>query len=205
MNQLIDTVVFDLGGVLINWDPRNLYRKMFDSDRKMEWFLENICTMDWNEQQDAGRSLREATDLLLELHPPYKAYIEAYYGRWTEMLDGPKQEVVDILTQLNEENNYRLLALTNWSAETFPFAQERFHFLQIFEGILVSGEEGLKKPAKEIYHLLFERYSLKPEKCIFIDDSKRNIDGAEQCGMIGIHFQSAELLAERLKELEVIS
>lgn len=205
MNELIDTVVFDLGGVLINWDPRNLYRKIFDTDRKMEWFLENICNMAWNEEQDAGRSLKEATQLLVDQHPPYKSYIEAYYGRWTEMLDGSKEEVVDILKRIKNDDHFRLLGLTNWSAETFPFALERFSFLSLFEGILVSGDEGLKKPAKEIYDLLFERYSLQAEKCIFIDDSLRNINAAEHCGMVGIHFKSADQLAERLKELKVLT
>ncbi len=205
MNDNIKTVVFDLGGVLINWDPRNMYRKMFDSERKMEWFLENICTMDWNEEQDAGRTIKEATALLVHKYPPYKSYIEAYYGRWVEMLDGEKTGTVKILNQIKKENKFRLLALTNWSAETFPYALERFSFLNQFEGILVSGEEGMKKPSKSIYDLLFRRYKIKAEESIFIDDSLRNIDAAEHCGMVGIHFQSADQLAERLRDLKILS
>ena len=199
----IKTVIFDLGGVLINWDPKRLYRKIFDSEEKVNWFLENICTMDWNEQQDAGRPITEANDILISKHPDYKKEIEAYYGRWTEMLGGAKEETVEILRKYSQDPNYEIYALTNWSAETFPFAQERFEFLKWFKGILVSGEEGMKKPSKDIYELLLNRFTIDPTQSIFIDDSLRNVKAAIEAGISSIHFTSAEELTIELRKLGI--
>src|SRR4051812_32051724 len=116
----INAVIFDLGGVLIDWNPDYVFDKMFHDQTKKKHFYENICTSDWNEQQDAGRSLQEATDELLQKHPDWKEYIEAYYGRWEEMLGGPIHETVEIFRQLKQKAHVKLYALTNWSAETFP-------------------------------------------------------------------------------------
>jgi len=199
----INTIIFDLGGVLINWDPKRLYRKIFDSEEKVNWFLDNICTMDWNEQQDAGRPITEANKILIAKHPAYKEEIEAYYGRWIEMLDGSKQGTVEILQYFAQDPTYEIYALTNWSAETFPFAQERFEFLKWFKGILVSGEEGIKKPSKEIYELLLYRYEIDPAASVFIDDSLRNVKAAITAGIPSIHFISPEELEAELGKLGI--
>ncbi len=193
-------IIFDLGGVLIDWNPRYLYRKIFDSEEKIDWFLENICDMDWNEQQDAGRPLTEATKILVDKYPEYETEISAYYGRWIEMLDGPIQGTVDILKQTIYNPNFRVVALTNWSAETFPFALERYDFLGWFEGVVMSGEEKCKKPDPKIYNTLLDRFDMKPEDCIFIDDSLRNIKGGEELGINGIHFTNPEDLSSKLSE-----
>ncbi|MEL7340858.1 MAG: HAD family phosphatase [Bacteroidota bacterium] len=197
---MIDTIIFDLGGVLIDWNPRYLYRKIFDDEAKMEDFLTNITTHDWNELQDGGRSLAEATETLVAEHPDWEAEIRAFYGRWEEMLGGPIYGTVELLETLKNSGRYRMLALTNWSAETFPVAKERYDFLGWFEGILVSGEEMLKKPDVRIYQLMIERYQLDPYKTLFIDDSERNLKGASRVGLQTIHFQSPMQLRERLAD-----
>jgi len=200
----IETVIFDLGGVLIDWEPRRLFRKIFESEDKMEFFLNNICTMDWNVQQDAGRSLKEATQILVDQYPKWKNEIEAFYGRWEEMLGGAIQPTVDILKELVDKKEHRIYALTNWSAETFPVALRDYYFLQYFEGILVSGDEKLIKPDPKIYELILERYSINPATAVFIDDSEKNVKGAEACGIKGIHFKSGKQLKKDLEELGVI-
>lgn len=201
---MINTVIFDLGGVLIDWNPRYLYRKIFDSEEKMEWFLKEICNSDWNEQQDAGRTLEEATRVLVAEYPEYQSEISAYYGRWTEMLGGTISGTVDILKTLKSANQHRIYALTNWSAETFPYALQQFEFLQWFEGILVSGVEKVKKPDPKIYHLILDRYQIDPSTAVFIDDSKKNVLGSESVGLKAIQFDSPVQLERELKDLRVL-
>jgi 2-haloacid dehalogenase len=200
----IDTIIFDLGGVLIDWDPRYLYRKIFSDEEKMNWFLQNICTPEWNDEQDAGRSFQEATEDLIAKFPEHREPIRAWYDRWTETIKGPVQGSVDILEQIKNERRFRLLALTNWSAETFPWALENFHFLHWFEGIVVSGDERCRKPHPEIFQILFRRYKVSPEKALFIDDNKKNIVTASELGMKTIHFTSPQELKEALLKEEVL-
>lgn len=192
------TIIFDLGGVLIKWDPKRLYRKIFDKEAEMHFFLENICTSDWNEQQDAGRPLEEAMDVLVVQHPEYETEIRAFYGRWPEMLGGPIEGTVQLLKELKASGDYRLYALTNWSAETFPIAIERYEFLTWFEGILVSGDEKMKKPDPAIYNLLLERYNIDRSTAVFIDDSLKNVKGAKAVELEAIHFQSPEQVKSEL-------
>jgi len=204
MYHEIDTIVFDLGGVLIDWNPEYLFSKMFKEEEEMHYFLGEICNMDWNEQQDAGRSILEATEVLIQKHPQYEQEIAAYYGRWTEMLGGPIDKTVDILERLHQDKLYPLYALTNWSKETFPHAQERYHFLQFFQGIIVSGEEKLKKPDPRIYQLLKVRYNINPLKALFIDDSLRNIEAARAVGFHTVHFTDPYELEDILNDLEIL-
>lgn len=200
----INTVIFDLGGVLIDWNPRHLFRKIFEDENEMEQFLSTVCTTEWNEQQDAGRTWKEAVSVLLPEHPSYEREIRAYAERWPEMLNGPISGTVRILKRLREKNQHRLLALTNWSAETFPIARNRYEFLQWFEGILVSGEEKIKKPDHQIFHLIVDRYAIDPGKAVFIDDSLKNVKAAEEVGIRAIHFRTPQLLQEELQELGVL-
>ena len=200
----IQTIIFDLGNVLIDWEPRRLFRKIFDDENEMEHFLNHICTPDWNVQQDKGRTIAEATSTLVAQHPEYKLQIEAFYGRWEEMLGGAIQPSVDILTQLHEAQTHRLVALTNWSTETWPVALRDYEFLNLFEGILVSGEEKMIKPQREIYELVCNRYQIEPTTAVFIDDSLKNVRGAEAYGMLGIHFKNGAALRRELEILEVL-
>ena len=198
-----DTIIFDLGGVLIDWNPHHLFKKIIPNEEKRNWFLNEVCTPDWNIEQDAGRSLAEATEVLTEIHPEYSEWIKAYYDRWEEMLGGPIQETVDLLSELRQDGVYRLLALTNWSAETFPIAQERYDFLQWFEGILVSGVEKMKKPDAEIYDLIVKRYNVVPDRAVFIDDSLKNVHGAAEYGITSIQFHSTAQLRQDLRGLNL--
>lgn len=200
MTENIDTIIFDLGGVLIDWNPRYMYSTVFDNEEKMNWFFANVCTSDWNEMQDAGRSLQEATDELVVLYPDYEKEVRAYYERWEEMLRGPIHETVEILHSLKATGKYKLYALTNWSAETFPVALQRYDFLKWFDGIVMSGEERTRKPFPEIYQTLLDRFNVNAGKAIFIDDSLRNISGAEAVGIKGIHFHSPQQLAQDLRK-----
>lgn len=190
----VEAVVFDLGGVLVDWNPRHLYRKIFNDDESaMEAFLGDICNTAWNEKQDRGRPWAEAIGEAIALHPWYEHHIRAYRDRWDEMLGGALKETVDILNELHQ-SGVRLLALTNWSAETFHLAEERFEFLERFEGVLVSGREGLMKPEPEIFQLLIRRYDLYPPRTLFIDDVHKNVAAAEAQGLRAIQFTNAQQL-----------
>ncbi|GIV31015.1 MAG: hydrolase [Saprospiraceae bacterium] len=201
----IDTVVFDLGGVLIDWNPEYVFRKIFPDERTMRYFFENICTHEWNLQQDAGRPLAQATEERVALFPEWEEPIRAYYGRWEEMLGGPIEETVALLERLRQQGTHRLLALTNWSAETFPVALERYEFLHWFEGIVVSGQEGVIKPDERIYRILIERYDVQPARAVFIDDNAVNARAAALVGMDYIHFTSPQQLARELARRSIFS
>ncbi|WP_179280656.1 HAD family hydrolase [Bordetella genomosp. 1] len=200
----VNTIIFDLGNVLIRWDPRFLYRKIFGSDEAaMEHFLSEVCSPAWNEQQDRGRPWQDAIAEAVARHPQHEAHIRAYFDRWSEMIPGEMTETVAVLAQLRERN-FRLLALTNWSAETFHVAEARFPFLQWFEGIVVSGRERLMKPEPAIFRLIIERYQLQPAATAFIDDSARNVEAARREGLQGIHFVNAEDLVARLRDVGIM-
>jgi len=197
-------VIFDLGGVLIDWNPRYVYRTIFKKEEEIDWFFENIATHDWNENQDAGYPLDAATEDLIKKHPDWENEIRAYYGRWTEMLGGPIHDTVEILKELKKIPGMKTYALTNWSAETFPIALERYEFLHWFDGRLVSGEEKTRKPFADIYQKIIDKFSIDPAKAIFIDDNLRNINGAEALGIKGIHFLNAKELRNQLKEMGLL-
>ncbi|HLR94485.1 MAG TPA: HAD family phosphatase [Jiangellaceae bacterium] len=186
-------VVFDLGGVLIDWDPRYLYRRLLASEEEVERFLGTVCTPEWNRAQDAGRSWAEAVDTLAARHPDQAGLIAAYRDRWPEMIAGPFEETVRVLADLRAAG-VALYALTNWSAETFPVAQRRFDFLRWFEGTVVSGQEQLVKPDPRLYRLLAQRHGLDLRHSVFIDDTPANVVAARELGMLGLDFVDAERL-----------
>lgn len=199
-SQPVTCVVFDLGGVLIDWNPRYLYRKLFQSEAQVEQFLDQVCTGAWNEAQDRGRSWDEAVATLSEQKPEFAAQIAAYRDRWDETLGDALHDTVALLAALRESGQVRLLALTNWSAETFPVARARFPFLAWFEGIVVSGEEGLAKPDPEIFERMRTRYGLVPAQTLFIDDSLRNVEAAARLGYRAVRFTDAAQLQQALDE-----
>jgi 2-haloacid dehalogenase len=190
-------VVFDLGGVLIDWNPRYLYRQLFDDEAAMERFLAEVCHSAWNEEQDRGRTFADAVEEAAALYPEQRALIEAYHQRWDEMLAGPIAGTVSILAELKEVG-HELHALTNWSVEKFPIARERYDFLTWFESILVSGEVGLIKPDPRIFQLLLEGIGREARACIYIDDNPKNVAAAESLGLEAIHFLSPEQLRDEL-------
>lgn len=200
----INTIVFDLGGVLIDWNPEYLFQKLIPNNERRTYFLENVCTYEWNVEHDAGRPIAEGTALKIAEFPEWETEIRAYYDRWTEMLGGALHDTVALLKELKEHPDYRVLALTNWSAETFPIALGIYDFLHWFEGIVVSGDEKTRKPRRDIYETLLNRYDVNPSQAVFIDDALTNIHGAEAVGIKGIHFQNAEQLRTALINLGVV-
>jgi 2-haloacid dehalogenase len=196
----IKSVVFDIGGVLIDWNPRHLYRTVFNSEEEMEWFLSEICTYEWNVQQDGGKLFSEATAELSARYPEYSDKIALYYGRWEEMLGGELKDTVKIFNELKSAG-MPLYALSNWSHEAFPAAYERFDFMKQFDGIVVSGYEKLLKPDHAIYKVLMSRYNVNPAESVYIDDNKANTDAAAELGFHAIHFHTADQLRHELRGL----
>src|SRR5688572_29043298 len=170
----------------------------------MRWFYNNICTPEWNEEQDAGRTLKEATETLVTQFPDHEQNIRAYYDRWEEMLGGPINGTVDILRELKESNQFKLYALTNWSHETFPVALQRYDFLHWFDGRLVSGEEKTRKPFRKIYEILIERFTINPTSSVYVDDNSRNLGPARELGLNTIHFNSPAQLSAELQKLDAL-
>jgi 2-haloacid dehalogenase len=200
----INNIIFDLGGVLIDWNPEYMYKKLITDQERRNWFLNTVCTSSWNEQQDAGRLIQDANKELLETYPEYKEWIVAYYERWEEMLSGPISGTVDVFKEIKENNKHKVYALTNWSAETFPRALQLFDFLHWFDGRVVSGEEMTRKPFRDIYEIILSRFNLEPEKTLFIDDNLKNILAAQELGIHCIHFQSPEQLKEKLLQENIL-
>lgn len=200
---MFKNIIFDLGGVLIDWNPRHFYRTVFNNDVAMEDFLENVCTDDWNIQQDCGNTLTDATNTLCKKFPEKEALIRMYYAEWPKMLAGSIKESVAILKQL-KQNNLKLFALTNWSHETFPYARKTFNFLGDFIDIVVSGEEKIMKPDHRIYKILLSRNNLQAHESVFIDDNIRNVKAAQELGIHGINFTSPQQLKLVLHQLQLL-
>lgn len=189
-------VVFDVGNVLIRWDPRHLYRTLIPDETKLHWFMENVCTAAWNIEQDRGRSWEEAVALLVLAHPEWAEEIRAFDTRWQETVTGQIEDSVAVLGDLQARGE-KVYAITNFSREKWAESLIRFPFLQRFDGAVVSAHEGLIKPDPAIFRVLLERYGLAADECIFIDDSARNVAAARSVGMDAVHFvEPIDLRAE---------
>ncbi len=195
-------IIFDFGGVLVDWNPRYVYRDYFEKEAEMEHFLKNICTDEWNLEQDRGRSMAEGTAILQKQFPEYHNLIQVFYDRWEDMLKCEIPENVELLNLLKDR--YTLYGLTNWSAETISVAYERFPFFSEFKGIVVSGQEKLVKPDRRIFELLLDRYNIEVTETIFIDDNIINVGVANTMGMTAVHCGSHGGLHEKLKVLNVL-
>jgi 2-haloacid dehalogenase len=194
----LTTVVFDIGNVLIEWNPRHLYRKIFADPERMEWFLANVCCNSWNLEQDRGRSFAEAIAERIARFPQWETEIRAYDTRWAEMVSGEIHGSVAALRAL-QRDGWPLYAITNFSREKYADACRRFAFLTEFRGTVVSAHEGLIKPAPEIFELFLSRYGLAAGECLFIDDSSANVAAATELGFHAHHFNGAEGLHRDLK------
>lgn len=199
-----NNIIFDFGGVLLDWDPRYLYKTYFNDDEKMEYFIANICTGTWNAQMDGGKPFAEAVKELSAQYPEWKEAIELYHSGWSKMLRGELADGVGLFRKVKADPRFTVYGLTNWSAETFPYAFNHYRFLDDFEGIVVSGEEKMIKPDKRIYYTLLERYHLKADTCIFIDDNEANLETARKIGIHAIHWRHNpdEVMAE-IESLQV--
>jgi 2-haloacid dehalogenase len=201
--QNVDAVVFDIGNVLIDWDPRFLYRKLFDGDEPaMEWFLAHVCTDAWNLQMDAGKLFADAVAELAATWPDHAALIEAFDTRWVETLAKPDPEMLAIVAELRRGGT-ALYALTNFSAEKFALTRKMHAFFDDFAGIVVSGEERCVKPDPQIYRILVSRYSLTPARTVFVDDRPANVEAARREGFIAFLHRGAAALRDELRGLGV--
>ena len=199
----IKNIIFDFGGVVMDWNPRYFFKDYFNDDEKMEYFLKNITTDEWNIEQDRGRTLAEGTAIQVANFPEWEKEIRAYYDNWTTMLKSEIADNVAVLRKL-EHSEYEIFGLTNWSAETFPYALENYDFFSIFKGkIVVSGTEKLIKPNPEIWHVLLNRYQIKAEESVFIDDNFKNIEVAKSLGFICIHIKEDTDLEKELRDLGI--
>lgn len=197
------TAVFDLGGVLVDWDPRHLYRRLLPDERAVEAFLAEVDFAGWNHRQDAGHSWAEAVEAHSARHPHHRELLAAYPARFRETLAGEVPGTADLLRELHADG-VRLLALTNWSAETFPHAREMFGFLELFEDIVVSGEEQLAKPDPAVFRLLVDRFRLDPGGTVFVDDSPANVAAAAEAGLVALRFRDAVRLRAELRALGLL-
>jgi 2-haloacid dehalogenase len=200
----VKAAVFDLGGVLIDWDPRYLYRKLLADEGEVEEFLATVCTPEWNAEQDRGRPFAEGVAELVERHPAHAAAIAAFHERWPEMLGGDIPGAVELLAELRA-TGLPLYALTNWSAETFVVARERFAFLDWFDGLLVSGEERIIKPDPAIFELLLDRFGLDPASTFYVDDSEANVAAAAALGLDAVRFTGPGQLRRDLAARRLLS
>ena len=197
----IKNVVFDFGGVLLDWNPRYFYKSIFNDDQKMEYFLQNIATSTWNAQMDKGRSFEECMKELAEQYPEYKEPIMLYRKGWETMLKGPIESGMRVLDAVMNAQKFKVYGLTNWSAETFPSTFNKYKFLQKFEGIVVSGEEQMIKPEKGIYLTLIERYNLVPEETFFMDDNIQNVETALSRGINAVQFTGTDKNLEQIAKI----
>ena len=184
--------VFDIGGVLIDWDPRHLYRKIFTDTDRMEWFLSEICTPDWNESIDAGRTFDDAISDRIAAWPDWATEIVAWRDRWPEMVAGPIHGTVDLLERLQSRGP--VFAITNFGAESIDWAIRDYPFLSRFDGMIVSGRVGMIKPDPAIYQALLDTHGLDPASCFFIDDRADNVEAARDVGFHAVRFQDPETL-----------
>lgn len=199
----IKNIIYDFGGVLMDWNPRYLYKNIFQDEEEMEYFLTEVCTLEWNSQVDAGRPFSTIVKELITVHPKYEKEIKLYQSHWIDMVGGSIEENVKTIGLL--KGNYRLFGLTNWSAETFPLVFNQYPFFKKLEGIVVSGEEKTIKPDAKIYQILLDRYELIAEECLFIDDNQANILTAEKLGFQCIHLTEKTNLMKELESRKLLS
>ncbi|SDQ04238.1 2-haloacid dehalogenase [Chryseobacterium soldanellicola] len=199
----IKNIVFDFGGVLVDWNPRYYFKEYFNDDEKMEYFLTEIAQTEWNEEQDRGRLLSEGTEIQVKKFPDWEKEIRAYYDNWTTMLRSDIPHNVEVLKKLGK-TDYQLFGLTNWSEETFPYALENYDFFKLFDGkIVVSGTEKLIKPDPKIWHILLDRYKIHANETVFIDDNPKNIEMAKSLGFETVHVTPETDLEQELIDLGI--
>lgn len=199
----VDTIIFDFGNVLLEWDPHRIYDSYFGSREKASWFIENICTPEWNGEVDAGKSIAQATQELVARHPVWEKEIRMYFDRWIEMIGSPVEGMYELVNSVKAKG-YRTLGLTNWSLETFRLVRYEYPVFSLMDGMVISGEEHCLKPDERIFRILLQRYSLEPSQCLFIDDNPDNVRGAEALGIKALQFSDADSLRADLKLAGII-
>lgn len=195
---MIRNIIFDFGAVLVDWNPEYLYGPYFNDRAKMEHFLTEVCPYSWNAQVDAGKSIADVTAERIALYPEWEKEIRMYFDQWIKMMNGEIPGMRDIVKDL-KSRGYGLYGLTNWAKDTFDLVRNEYPVFRLLDGIVVSGEEKVTKPDTRLYRILLDRYGLKPEECLFIDDNPANVAAGEALGIKGIVFKSPEDLKVQLK------
>ena len=190
-------LIFDCGGVLLDWDPHHLYDPYFEDRSKTDWFLQNICTSDWNLQMDGGKPITVGVAELSAKFPEWSREISMFFTDWVKMIGGPIPGMLEFVQEMKAAG-HGVYGLSNWSSETFSLIKDDYPVFQLLDGIVISGYEGVTKPGPEIYNLFLKRYSLRASDCVFIDDNAANVAGAEAVGIRGIRFTSVEALRAAL-------
>ena len=203
MSQNIRAIIFDFGNVLLEWNPRLVYRRFFQNEQEMEQFLHDVNFMDWNLQQDKGRSFAEGVAELSKEFPQYAELIQAYHDNWIHSIGNSLTGTIEIMERLKNAG-YQLYGLSNWSAETFPIARDKYDFFNLLDDIVISGEVGAVKPDPEIFEILLKRIGRPASQCLFIDDALANVEAARTLGFATVHFQSPEQLENELQKLELL-
>ena len=204
MKSPIKAVIFDFGNVLLEWNPRFVYRHFFPNDAEaMERFLQEVSFMEWNLQQDKGRPFAEGVAVLSQQFPHHSRLIQAYHDHWIDSVGESISGTVEILRQLKRVG-FSLYGLSNWSAETFPYARAKYDFFDLFDGMVISGEVGHVKPEPEIFQILLGKIGRPAQECLLIDDSLANIHQAEMMGFAVVHFQTPEQLTAALEDLKIL-
>jgi len=203
MTTDIQAILFDFGNVLLEWNPRRVYRRYFPDEEAMEQFLHEVNFMEWNAQLDKGRSFSEGVAVLSRQFPHHSDLIQAYHDNWEESIGDYLEGTVAIMKRLKQAG-YALYGLSNWSAETFPIVRDRYDFFRLLDDIVISGEVGSIKPEPDIFKIMLERIGKPAQQCLFIDDSLANIEQARRMGFGTIHFQSPEKLEKDLYKLQLL-
>ena len=197
---MIKNIIFDFGGVLVDWNPHHLYDTYFGDKDSADWFLSNICTMDWNMQMDAGKPFEQGVAEKIAQYPQWEKEIRLYWERWIDMMGDTIPNMYDWILQLKQQG-YAIYGLTNWSTETFIQVKDKYSIFQMMDGIVMSGEERVTKPDAKIYHILLNRYQLAPEECVFFDDNLNNVIAAQNIGIHAVQFQSTEQAKRELSKV----
>ena len=203
MSQTIKAIIFDFGNVLLEWNPRHVYRRFFQSEEEMEKFLHDVDFTDWNLQQDKGRPFAEGVSELSKQFPQYAELIQAYHDNWIHSIGNSLTGTIEIMKRLKRAG-YQLYGLSNWSAETFPMARRKYDFFNLLDDIVISGEVGAIKPEPAIFEIMLKRIGRPAAECLFIDDALANIEAARAMGFATVHFQSPEQLENELHLLELL-
>ena len=197
---MIKNIILDFGGVLVDWNPHRLLDNYFGSREKADWFIANVCTGEWNAEMDAGKPFAQGIKELSAKYPEWAYEIQLYFDRWIDMIGGEVPGMLQLVRELKQQG-YKLYGLTNWSAETFCQVRHKFEVFDLLDGMLVSGEEKMLKPAPEFFKLLLDRFGINPAESLFIDDNQPNVDGAIRFGFNAIRFENAENLRKQLKPI----
>jgi 2-haloacid dehalogenase len=203
MSQKIKAIIFDFGNVLLEWNPRLVYRRFFQDEESMEQFLHEVNFMDWNLQQDKGRPFDEGIAELSKKFPHYTELIQAYYDNWIHSIGDSLAGTIEILRQLKDAGYY-IYGLSNWSAETFPRAREKYDFFSLLDDMVISGQVGVVKPEAEIFEIMLKKIGRPASECVFIDDALANVEQARRMGFVTIHFKSPEQLDQELHQLGLL-